>query len=120
LVRRYRELYPEVKVELIFLPSREQCADVAGGTLDAGFIVGSPTTEVEAMVVDDEKLVVALPQGHPLGEGGPIPLGRLADEPFVLGDRLIWGTYVPIVHDACRQAGFQPNIVQEAGTSEAV
>jgi DNA-binding transcriptional LysR family regulator len=119
LVRRYRELHPEVKVELIFLPSREQCADVAAGTLDAGFIVGSPTTEVEAMVVDDEKLVAALPLGHPLGDG-PIPISRLANQPFVLGDRLIWGTYVPIVHEACRKAGFQPNIVQEAGTSEAV
>ena len=61
-----------------------------------------------------EPFVVALSESHPLASQARIALAELRDEDFVLFPRVS----NPGLHDyligGCRQAGFEPRIVQEA------
>jgi DNA-binding transcriptional LysR family regulator len=70
--------------------------------------------ELELETVDREHLVALLPERHPLGREGAIPLASLADEEFVLFPREI----APRLHDAFmaiyRRAGFEPRIRSES------
>jgi DNA-binding transcriptional LysR family regulator len=119
LVRAYRQRFPDVQVDLVFMASHEQVGEVTAGSLDLGFMVGRMDSELGEMVLDEEPLVAVLPQGHRL-IGRSLRVSELADEAFVLGDRDIWRTYRPIVDQVCIKAGFIPRVVQEAGTSEAL
>lgn len=57
---------------------------VADGSLDLGF-VRLPVTQpgVAHRVIDEEELLCALPSDHPLARLEAVPIGVLADEPFV-------------------------------------
>ena len=76
-----------------------------------------PPVEAEGVhqqVIFWESPIVALPEGHPLGEHAKVKLKSLASEPFILFPRsLARGLYDPIVH-LCQEAGFRPNVAQEA------
>ncbi len=120
MVRSYREALPRVGIDLLFLPSHEQIESVANGALDVGFVVGPIETDnVEQFVVAEEPLVAVVPSNR-RELCGSISLKSLAREPFVLGHRNVWRTYRPIVDRACVAAGFVPDVVQEADTTEAV
>jgi DNA-binding transcriptional LysR family regulator len=58
--------------------------------------------------------VVALPEAHPLAKEAQVSLQSLASEAFVIFPRtLAPGLYDQII-SLCQQAGFSPNVVQEA------
>ncbi len=68
----------------------------------------------------NETLVVVLPQGHPLASLPEIPLQRLAQEPFVMCPQRVKPELYAQFLAICQQAGFQPNVVQEATPPEVV
>ena len=47
-------------------------------------------------------------------------LAALADEPFVLGATSNWTYYHDHLYRLCRQAGFEPQVVQSASNSEGI
>ena len=116
LLRRFREYAPEARVVPTELATTEQVGAIATGTLDAGLVrMPISSTEVATRPLVEEPLVIALPDFHPLARRRRLPLAALAGEPFVL-----WGRQLnPLFHDevvsACHDAGFSPNVVQEAG-----
>ena len=63
-----------------------------------------------------EQLVVALPDNHPLAKdiSKPISLQRLANESFILFPRHIGSVLYDCIINLCQQAGFSPNVIQEA------
>ena len=114
----FRAAQPGVRTELDEAGTMELVDAMLQGRLDAAF-VRSPVGSIQGLVVDpvlDEAMLVALPAGHALVQGGavPIALGALAGEPFILYRRPAG----PGLHDAivaaCRNAGFYPAIAQEA------
>lgn len=116
LVRRFREHYPDVAVIPAEASTTEQVEAIRSGALDAG-LVRLPVEDagIATLRLLEEPLVVAVPDFHPLTRRKRIPLAALAGESFVL-----WGRRVnPLFHDevvnACHDAGFSPNVVQEAG-----
>lgn len=87
VVRRFRERYPGVDVDL-----REMCSDamadaLLGGRLNAAFLhppgdgMAGRGLAVEAVL--SEPLIVALPEGHDLAGLSEVPLAALAGEPSV-------------------------------------
>ncbi len=115
LLRRLREDSPDARVVPIELATTEQVAAIAAGAMDAGLLrMPISSAEVATRALVEEQLVIALPDFHPLAHRRRLPLASLAGEPFVL-----WGRQLnPLFHDevisACHDAGFSPNVAQEA------
>ncbi|MBK3603484.1 LysR family transcriptional regulator [Streptomyces sp. MBT98] len=94
---------------------------VADGSLDLGFVrlpVARPG--VAHRVIDEEKLVCALPSDHPLARRETVPLDVLAGEPFVSFPANSGSTVRDAMTEACENAGFTPRIVQEAPDSYTI
>ncbi|MFM7423709.1 MAG: LysR substrate-binding domain-containing protein, partial [Elainella sp.] len=115
ILRRFRSLVPDVRLELHELPTNEQVEWLLEGKIDVGFL--RPPIEavpLNLITIVREPMVVALPEQHPLGQASEISLTSLANDAFVLFPRpLSPQTYDQII-SLCQQAGFSPNVVQEA------
>ncbi|MFK7601920.1 LysR family transcriptional regulator [Deinococcus sp. SM5_A1] len=115
IVRRFRELYPNVSVDLRELTAHEQEAGLRGGQIDVGLML----LPVRAATLDSralwrQPLVAALPAGHPLARKRKLKISDLAPEPFVFFPRQLRATYFDQVMRWCAGADFTPNVVQEA------
>ena len=120
IIPEFRRRYPAVELVLDEASSAIISRRLAVGELDVG-LVRLPLTEraaLETHVVDPDELYAALPESCPLGRTGEVALAALADQPFILQAR------VSVLHDtawqACRAAGFVPQVAQEAEQLSAV
>jgi DNA-binding transcriptional LysR family regulator len=119
MVRRFRERYPDVDVQLQEMTPATQIEALLKERVDVGFVRG-PVHEpaLATRTVLEEPLVAALPSGHLLGRNKRLRLAMLAGEPFVLQARSLG----PGSHDqilaVCRSAGFSPRVVQEGSQAE--
>jgi DNA-binding transcriptional LysR family regulator len=84
--------------------------------LDAVFIrpgIEGPQ-EVQLHRFADEAMKIVVPAGHRLAKKKRVPLAALAQEPFVLFPRAVGLSLYDEVVTACRNAGFEPVLSQEA------
>ncbi|MDP9764517.1 LysR family transcriptional regulator [Deinococcus enclensis] len=115
IVRRFRELYPNVSVDLRELTAQEQEAALRGGLIDIGLMllpVRDPGLDSRALW--RQPLVAALPAGHLLARKRRLHIRDLRQEPFVFFPRHLRATYFDQVMRWTAQAGYTPNVVQEA------
>ena len=115
LLRAFRARFPGVEVGLRELPPSGIIDALKARQLDVGFVRG-PLDDAELTVerVRRESLVVAMPSDHLLAKKKRIALGALAGEPFVFFPRERSPAFFDLLIGLCREAGFQPRIVQEA------
>jgi DNA-binding transcriptional LysR family regulator len=116
-VRRFRERYPLVQLELLEATGDLQLELLARGESDAGLMLHSPGFAPEGLshwVVTTEPMVLALPQHHRLARHEAPSLTEVLTEPIVMFPRRI----LPSVYDALialyHAAGRPPKVVQEA------
>lgn len=116
-VRGFRAQFPQVQLELIEATGDVQLAALAGGEIDAGFMLHSPgfaPPGLQHLRIAREPLVLALPQQHVLAGAPRLALAAVLDEPLVIFPRRI----VPSLHDAVfgmyHASGREPRIAQEA------
>ncbi|CAM3319614.1 LysR family transcriptional regulator [Deinococcus saxicola] len=115
IVRRFRELYPNVSVDLRELTAHEQEAGLRGGVLDVGLmLLPVRAANLDSRPLWRQPLVAALPAGHPLARKRKLKISDLAPEPFVFFPRQLRATYFDQVMRWCAGADFAPNVVQEA------
>lgn len=118
-VRTFGQIVPDVHLELKIRPSHQIIEDVAVNTIDLGFSRPAanfvlPTT-VKSLVAHTDRLMLVMPSDHPLTKReGPIPMDMLRNEKFVLRPRGSGAGFYEQVFALCAEAGFTPNIVQEA------
>jgi DNA-binding transcriptional LysR family regulator len=119
VIRAFREMSPLVSLVLEESGSSELVQGLNNEDIDAAFI-RSPVADVVGLTVRpllQEKMVVALPKGHPLASGGrkkktaqarpvPLPLADLAAETFILYKRPGGPGLYDTIITACRGAGF--------------
>ena len=117
IIRRFRELNPEVEFSLRNILTAEQIRMLEAGTLDIGFLrlpIGGHA-RLEVVPVHRERFVVAVPAAHPLARRKKIRLAELSGQDFVMYDR----AHAPGLHDQIfgmlRSAGIVPNVRQTAG-----
>ncbi|MET8470991.1 LysR family transcriptional regulator [Streptomyces sp. NPDC006422] len=97
--------------------SGEALRRITDGTLDLGFVALPVRRGVTARVVRSERLVLALPDSHPLADRAEVPVRALADEPIVTFPRSRESAVRDAMAQACHDAGFAPRIAQEAPDS---
>ena len=115
VVRGFRRRHAGVALTLLELTTAEQIAALEAGRLDLGFVRTPPDSpRLEQRVLVEEEFLAALPASHRLARSRRLALRDLCDDPFLVFPRtMAMGLYDRIV-SACREAGFSPNIVQEA------
>lgn len=117
LLREFREKFPAVAIHLEEKSSSALTDAVINQELDIVFLRKPAPIRIglQSLHVLDEPLIVALPSNHPLAvEEGPIRLLDLEPYEFVLYRRIAGQDLFDNILANCYQAGFNPNIVQEA------
>jgi len=115
-LRRFRETYPNVQLTIREMPSASQAKALLAGEADIGFMrrLPLPTGALEARLLLDEQIVMALPASHPKAQQGEVDLREFADEDFVFTPQALGGGYHAQLLALCEAAGFYPKVVQEA------
>ncbi|MDN0192064.1 als operon DNA-binding transcriptional repressor AlsR [Bacillus stercoris] len=115
IVREYRKKFPSVKIELREISSSRQQEELLKGNIDIGIL--HPPLQHTALHIETAQsspCVLALPKQHPLTSKESITIEDLKDEPIITVAKEAWPTLYMDFIQFCEQAGFKPNIVQEA------
>ncbi|MFC5405699.1 LysR family transcriptional regulator [Cohnella soli] len=119
VVAAFRKLHPHVKFRFRQGMYPSLIRDVIDAEVDIAFISPFPekNEQVTGEIVLTEELFAILPDTHRLANEESIELSELRDETFVLFGAGY--SLRPIVWEACKEAGFTPNIGfegEESGT----
>ena len=115
-IREFRNRWPQVRLSLTEMNTNALTERLTRGEIDAAFI--RPGLEdprnVRLKRFDDEPMLIALPVHHPLAEKDRVPVAALAHEPFILFPRMVGLSLYDDIAAACRDAGFELLVTQEA------
>lgn len=120
IIPAYRRRFPHVELILAEANSLEIARRLCSGELDVG-LVRLPLLEIAAVdvqVIDQDELYAAVHIGSRFARADNVPLSALAQEPFILHSRL--SVLHAIALMACHDAGFVPQVAQEAEQINAV
>ncbi|GAA3057832.1 LysR family transcriptional regulator [Rhizobium viscosum] len=115
-IRRFQARWPDVQLSLTEMNTLGLVQKLERGELDATFMrpgLDDPDG-IRLKRLPDEPMVVAVPASHPLAKQKALPLAVLAKEPFILFPRLVGLSLYDDVVRACREAGFELTVAQEA------
>lgn len=116
VLRLFAEHVPSVEVAFQNLTPEDQVEALRGGRIDIGF-VGLPL-EADGLVTESigrVRLMVALPEKHPMARKSSLKLEDLSKESYMLWPRhLSPGSYDHLL-SVFRRAGFGPPIAMEGG-----
>ena len=117
VLHAYRARYPVVRLHLREMFTPEQFAAITRGELDVGFVRLQGARAPDGIVLRElarSPLRLVVNVGHRLAGGGPVSFADLRDEDFISFPADV-GTDLPaVLRGLCRQAGFEPRIVQTA------
>ena len=113
IIRRFRDQFPNVRLELRELPTGSQIVALRTGDLDVGFLREPPNDDAFVTeTVMRERLVLALSKRHELASRKRLRLVDVANEDFVLFPRdLAPGLHAHVLA-MCAEVGVHPRIVQ--------
>ncbi len=116
---RYRQIAPDVYLQLREMYTQEQYTALLDNQIDVGFVRDEPTLAQDArrlrlVVIGREPLVIAMPNAHPLADRATLRLAELAHDAFVSQPRGLASTFYDQLVKLAHIAGFQPVIAQHA------
>lgn len=115
LLRRFREQYPDVELELTELTMAQQLEALEARRIDVG-VMRPPFSEskIASHPIRTERFVIAVPDTHRLASLTEVDLAQLAQEDFVLFSQ----SRSPLFHSRiiamAELAGFVPKAAQQA------
>ncbi|WP_327696984.1 LysR family transcriptional regulator [Streptomyces sp. NBC_00459] len=116
----FHRAHPGVEISLLEDNSDRLVEQVRTGTVDLALIGTATATPegLDALTIISERLVVAVPDGHPLAKRQRVSLRDLTTHPIVC---MPPGTGLRTVFDrACAAQGIHPAIALQAGSADAV
>jgi DNA-binding transcriptional LysR family regulator len=116
LVKRFREAYPHVEIELRNVLTTDQLIQLQERKLDVGFLrVPLPTPEqIKTRVVHREPFVLLLPASHPLAAKPNLELRDCANADFIVYTRKMAPGFHDQIMNMCHRNGLTPHVAQEA------
>ncbi len=115
-IREFRGHWPEVRLSLTEMNTNALMERLVRGEIDAAFIrpgLEDPR-DVRLKRFADEPMLIALPAHHALATKERVPIEALAGEPFILFPRMVGLSLYDDIVGACREAGFELVVTQEA------
>ncbi|MFF8616903.1 LysR family transcriptional regulator [Streptomyces sp. NPDC015350] len=116
----FHEAHPGVEISLLEDSSDRLAEGVRTGAVDLALIGAAAAAPdgLEALTIISERLVAAVPAGHPLAERRRVTLRDLVAHPIVC---MPPGTGLRAVFDhACAAQGLRPTIALQAGAADAI
>ena len=115
-LRAFRRAYPGVELMLEEANTTRLSAGLDDATLDIAFLrpEGAAGRDLQLRLLSEEPMMLALPTGHAMAREDEVDLARLAHDPFILFPRSVGPTLYDTIVDACRRAGFEPQVDQFA------
>jgi DNA-binding transcriptional LysR family regulator len=114
-IQQYRRTYPGVEVQLREMWTAEQLRALADGSIDVGLLRdGGRHPDLTITPLLREAFHAVLPSDHRLRRQRTLDPASLEGEPFVLFARRMGTLAFDRTLRCCLDAGFQPEIVQEA------
>jgi DNA-binding transcriptional LysR family regulator len=122
LMRAVRADYPNLELVMRGQTyANTTLALIADREIDLGFVrLPFHLPGLKYRPIEEESLLVAVPDDHPLAGETAISLSDLADEPFVSFPRSSGSTLRAITHQLGLANGFSPRVVQEAPDSYTI
>ena len=115
MIRRFSAAYPSVKLYLRELGTRMQIDALEAGEIDVGIVRGPVwNPSIAGRRLATEALMVALPAHHRLATATAVQMRDLRDEGFITYPAERGAALTDETLRLCREAGFDPAIVQEA------
>ena len=121
--REFRRRQPDAELVLHHLLSIHQVEAVLSGRLDAGFAAAiTPwNKDLAHWEFAQDRILLAVPKGHPLTKRGTIHLRDLRDMPFIWFQRSANPTFDDQLMRECARGGLgTPRIVQQATDRDTV
>jgi DNA-binding transcriptional LysR family regulator len=113
--REFRRREQDVELVLQHLLSVHQVEAILSGRLDAGFGATPWHADLAHYQFAEDRMLLAVPKGHPLTKREEIRLQQLRDMPFIWFQRWVNPTFYDQMMHACARGGLSaPRIVQEA------
>ncbi|MDJ0534631.1 MAG: LysR family transcriptional regulator [Xenococcaceae cyanobacterium MO_207.B15] len=113
IIRTFRDRYSQVELVLKEICTNEQVEALNSGNIEVGFLHPPVDGEFEFISIMTEKMVLALPEDHPLTTFTKVPISKLSNQSFILFPRHEGLSLYNRILLMCQQAGFAPKIVQE-------
>jgi len=113
VIQKYRQKYPDIRIQLVEDGAVKIENDVQSGALDLGVVV-LPVNEnlFDSFSIVNENLMLLTHPTHLLSKRDSVKLGELEQEPFILFRR-DFALHDRIVTE-CVKTGFHPDIVYES------
>jgi DNA-binding transcriptional LysR family regulator len=116
LIKRFREQYTHVEIDLRNVLTRDQVTQLQERKLDVGFLrmpLQLPA-EIKARVVHREPFVLLVPASHPLAHKKDLKLSDCQNEDFVMYSRKMAPGFHDQIMSMLHRSGLTPHVVQEA------
>jgi DNA-binding transcriptional LysR family regulator len=85
VIREFHRRQPEIEIHLEIANTQNIQQSLLDSSIEVGLTEGLiESEELESTVFFQDELVAIAPAGHPLLESGPVPVGQLCREPFIM------------------------------------
>lgn len=84
IIQAFQKDYPNIDYELLLGDYTEIEAWILEGRVDCGFLRLPAHPELETIFLEQDKLLVILPENHPLAQAEHFPVQALVNDPFML------------------------------------
>lgn len=120
LARALRALRPDAALGVQEMDTTDSLEALRRGEVDFALVrLDAAHPPFGVLPLGADRLLAALPEGHALAGSAPLDLALLAGEPLVALPRSISPAYFDRQVQACRDAGFEPRAMREAGSAMA-
>lgn len=120
-LRDFNQAHPDIRLDLVFMPTVHQHVAILKQTIDIGFLYGEFSHQAtKSLTFDENEYVAVLPSNHPLAAKETLTLAELKDQKFVFGTGDSWTIFRNDVFAECRARGFFPDIALEATNSDGI
>ncbi|MEP7084937.1 MAG: LysR family transcriptional regulator [Betaproteobacteria bacterium] len=117
-IRRFRESFPDVQLDLVELLSEHQPAQLRSGRLHLGVsrFIGSfdQPADLKYTVLFEDPFVAVLPKGHGLARKTSVTCAEIAAQPFISYPKDPRTTFALQVQAMLHSTGVKPRVVYEA------
>ncbi|QSN63286.1 LysR family transcriptional regulator [Caballeronia sp. M1242] len=115
IIRRFRDENPTVELSLHEMSTMDQLRALKEGRIDVGFgRIRNEDANIRRVVLREEKLIAALPFGHPLSTAKPvIALRDLLNETLIIFPKAPRPSYADQVLAAFDERGLKPRRIYE-------
>jgi DNA-binding transcriptional LysR family regulator len=111
----FRDRFPQIQVDVLEICTEQQVEALKTARIDIGFLHPPLRANFLGMLsIGKERLMIALPDNHPLAFQAEVALQDLAQETFLLHPREEGPVLYDQILELCRQAEFTPKVVHKA------